>query len=207
MNIDKGAVESILEVAKRLDEKQLVNAFEGNVSLIQDGLLYITPSGKNKASLTADMIAVFDKSGNQVAGSLKASSELPMHTNVYKMRDNIGGIVHAHPPFLTAYAICGKPLESKAHAELLWDHKRIEVVPYGRPGSDAIYEGVKPVLDMGRDVMLLSNHGVLAVGNTVYDAMNKLESVENAAKISVIASLIGESSDLPADEVAWLLNA
>ena len=122
------------------------------------------------------------------------------------MRDNIGGIVHAHPVFLTAYAMCGKSLESKAHAEMIWDHKKIEVAPYGRPGSDEIYARVKPILDKGRDVLLLANHGVLSVGESVFAALNKLESVENAAKILTVAKLIGNTADLPDEEVQVLLN-
>jgi L-fuculose-phosphate aldolase len=199
-------VKEVIMVAKRLDDKQLVNAFEGNVSIKRDGFLYITPSGRNKAWLTEEMIAVFNEEGIQVGGIYPASSELKMHRAVYEMRKDIGGIVHAHPSFLTAYAMCNKPFESRAHAEMLWDHKTIDVACYGRPGSDDIYKGCKPILDKGRDVMLLANHGVLAVGNTVFDAMNKLESVENAAKISVITKLIGEQADLPEDEVQALLS-
>ena len=203
--MDIHAINEILQIAKRLDEKQLVNAFEGNISIKRDGYLYITPSGKNKAWLTEDMIAVFDPDGNQISG-LPASSELKMHRAVYEMRDNIGGVVHAHAPFLTAYALCNQEFKSYAHAEMLWDHKSIEVAPYGRPGSDDIYKGVKPIFDKGRNVLLLANHGVLAVGEDAFAAMNQLESVENAAKISVISKLIGPQADLPKEEVEALLS-
>lgn len=203
--MDIQAIKDVIKVAKRLDEKQLVNAFEGNVSICRDGYLYITPSGKNKSFLTEEMIAVFDAQGNQVSGIFPPSSELKMHRAVYKMRGNIGGVIHAHAPCLTAYAICGKPLETKAYAEMLWDHKRIEVCPYGRPSTDDIYAGVKPILDMGRDVLLLANHGVLSVGEDVFAAMNKLESVENAAKISIYAKMIGEPAELPEEEIDALL--
>lgn len=208
MNIDLYAIQEIIEVARRLDDKGLVNAFEGNVSIMRDGYLYLTPSGKSKVTLTPEKICVFDREGNQVSGIFAPSSELKMHRAVYGMRDNIGGIVHAHPAFLTAYAMCGKPLESKCHAEMIWDHKVIEVAPYGRPGSDDIYAGVKPILDKGRDLLLLANHGVLSVGTDVYAALNKLESVENAAKILTIAKFVGDSqyADLPDEEVQALLN-
>ncbi len=89
---------------------------------------------------------------------------------------------------------------------MIWDHKKIEVAPYGRPGSDEIYAGVKPILDKGRDVLLLANHGVLSVGESVFAALNKLESVENAAKILTVAKLIGNTADLPDEEVQVLLN-
>lgn len=208
MGIDLKAIQDVIDVAKRLDDKGLVNAFEGNVSIKRDGYLYITPSGKSKVTLTPEKICVFDEEGNQVSGIYEPSSELKMHSAVYGMRDNIGGVVHAHPAFLTAYAMCGKPLESKCHAEMIWDHKVIEVAPYGRPGSDEIYAGVKPILDKGRDLLLLANHGVLSVGEDVFAALNKLESVENAAKILTIAKFVGDGkyADLPDEEVQILLS-
>ena len=91
--MDVKAIQEVIQVAKWLDDKGLVNAFEGNVSIMRDGYLYITPSGKSKATLTEDMIAVFDSEGNQVSGRFNASSELKMHRAVYGMRENIGGIV------------------------------------------------------------------------------------------------------------------
>lgn len=208
MEIDLHVIQDIIDVAKRLDDKGLVNAFEGNVSVKKDGYLYITPSGKSKVTLTPEKICVFDETGKQISGIYEPSSELKMHHAVYEMRDNIGGVVHAHPAFLTAYAMCGKPLESKCHAEMIWDHKVIEVAPYGRPGSDDIYKGVKPILDKGRDLLLLANHGVLSVGTDVFAALNKLESVENAAKILTIAKIVGDGkyADLPEEEVQVLLS-
>ena len=208
MEIDLHVIQDIIDVAKRLDDKGLVNAFEGNVSVKKDGYLYITPSGKSKVTLTPEKICVFDETGKQISGIYEPSSELKMHHAVYEMRDNIGGVVHAHPAFLTAYAMCGKPLESKCHAEMIWDHKVIEVAPYGRPGSDDIYKGVKPILDKGRDLLLLANHGVLSVGTDVFAALNKLESVENAAKILTIAKIVGygKYADLPEEEVQVLLS-
>lgn len=208
MEIDLHVIQDIIDVAKRLDDKGLVNAFEGNVSVKKDGYLYITPSGKSKVTLTPEKICVFDETDKQISGIYEPSSELKMHRAVYEMRDNIGGVVHAHPAFLTAYAMCGKPLESKCHAEMIWDHKVIEVAPYGRPGSDDIYKGVKPILDKGRDLLLLANHGVLSVGTDVFAALNKLESVENAAKILTIAKIVGDGkyADLPEEEVQVLLS-
>lgn len=205
MAFDISAVQEIIRIAKRLDEKNLVNAFEGNISIKKDGWLYITPSGQNKAWLTEDMISVFDENGNQVSG-MPASSELKMHRAVYDMREGIGGVVHAHTPFLSAYAMCNKEFSSKAHAEMLWDHKAIEVAPYGRPGSDEIYAGVGAILAKNKNVCLLANHGVLAVGSTAMAAMNQLESVENACRICTIAKMVGKEADLPEEEVNYLLS-
>lgn len=61
--MDREFASRVLAVAKRLDEKNLVNAYEGNISAKKDGIVYITPTGKNKALLTEDMIAVIDADG------------------------------------------------------------------------------------------------------------------------------------------------
>ena len=144
MQIDKDAIREILLVAKRLDEKQLLNAVEGNISIKRDGLIYVTPSARNKAFLTEEMIAVTDLDGNQVGGTLKATSELRLHVLTYRMREDIGGIVHAHPAYLTAHAVCGKPVETKAYPEMMFKYGRIEVAGYGRPGTDDICRDLGP---------------------------------------------------------------
>ena len=198
MVIDETIIQTVIDVAKRLDSKNMVNSFEGNVSIYQDGLLYITPSGVSKFLLAPDMIVVMDAEGNQIhGGTYKPSSELAMHRAVYQMQEGIGGVVHAHPVHLTAYAVCAKPIRSESLTEFLCDHKSIEVVPFGIPGSDDIYKGVKPILDTGRKTMLLANHGALSVGATIYEALNRMESAENAATMFVLTQSIGAQSILP----------
>ena len=83
MNFNLQAIQDVLTVAKRLDEKGILNAVEGNISVRDGDLIYITPSGKNKAFLTEEMTAIVDLDGNQVGGSCKASSEYKLHLHTY----------------------------------------------------------------------------------------------------------------------------
>lgn len=197
--MDKQLIQQVLAVAKRLDEKNLVNAFEGNISAIQDGMVYITPTGKNKAFLTEEMIAVIDKDGQQIGGSCKPTSELPMHLQTYQIRKNIGGVVHCHPTFLTAHAICNQPVETKGYPEMMANFKIFEVAPYGRPGTEKILDGAIPIFEHS-DVVLLGNHGVLAVGKTVEDAMNKVEAAEAITKALYYANALAKPLDLSKEE-------
>ena len=164
--------QEIIAVAKRMDEKNLVNAFEGNISIKKDGLIYITPSGKSKADLTEEMIAVVDEDGVQTEGIFKPSSEIKLHQAIYRFAPETGGVVHAHPTALTAFAMCAKPFYFPEHAEFTMDHKVAEVIPYGRPGTDDIYKGIDKLLAKGRKIMLLANHGVVTVGCDVREALN-----------------------------------
>ena len=191
--------ELICKVAKRLDLKGVVTAYEGNISLMKDGYLYITPTTTNKAFLEPEMICVFDPDGNQISGG-KPTSELKAHRAIYKMRDNIGGVVHAHAPFLCAFAMCHQSVNSRAYVELMCDHKEVELIPFGLPGSEDMVAGAQAILDKGRNAMILANHGALTVGKDIIEAMNRMESVEAAAKIELFTRIIGQQVKLP-DEV------
>lgn len=204
--MDIALIHEVIQVAKRLDSKSLVNTFEGNISTKRDGLLYITPTTRNKGLLTEEMIAVIDKNGKQISGNCKPTSELPMHTQTYLMRDDIGGVIHCHPPFLTAYALCNKPVETKAYPEMMGNFTRFEVAPYGRPGTDDIYKGVTPLIQRHQDIVLLGNHGVLVVGKTVTDAMNKLEAAEAITKVVFLSNILGKQVDLSKDECDFFFS-
>lgn len=202
--LDFDAIRDIMAVAKRLDEKGMVNAFEGNISVKskKDGLIYVTPTGKNKSWYTEDMIAVIDENGEWIGGSCKPTSELPMHFNAYKLRggNKIGGVVHAHPTFLTAYSLCLKEVETKAYPEMMGNFKKFQVAPYGRPGEPDIYEVAIPYFEANQDIVILGNHGVLVVGETVVESMNKLEAAESIAMTLYYANKIGTQQDLDPEE-------
>lgn len=125
-----------------------------------------------------------------------------MHFNTYKMRggNSIGGVVHAHPTFLTAYSLCLKEVETRAYPEMMGNFKKFQVAPYGRPGEPNIYEAAIPYFEAGQDIVILGNHGVLVVGETVTAAMNKLEAAEAIARTLFYANQIGKQQDLDPEE-------
>lgn len=192
MRTDSEIKSRIIRVAKRMDEKGFVNAVEGNISIKKDGLLYITPTGCSKAWLTEDMIAVVDENGNQIEG-LPPSSELAMHVATYAKRaeGSIGGVIHCHPTYLTCYAICRKPVECSFYAEHGVVFGTIPVAPYGTPGTDEIHAGVGSLFGQS-DIVLLANHGVLAVGQTLEDALAAVEAAEHSAVIYTACKSVGE---------------
>lgn len=205
--MDISVIKEILEVCKRLDNRGLVNAYEGNVSVKKDGYIYITPAGQNKAFLTEEKIIVLEeKTLKQISGIGKPSSELILHTSAYKTRSDIFAVVHAHPTMLTAYALCGKDVQTKAYPEMIGNFKIIPCAPYGRPGCSEIFDVARDYI-IERDVVLLGNHGVISVGKTALDAMNKVEAAESIAKVLYYAERIGVPvKDLPDSEVQMFLD-
>jgi L-fuculose-phosphate aldolase len=191
----------IVEVAKIMDQKNLVNTYEGNLSIKHDGKILITPSGKSKASLTAEMIAVIDDKGKQYEGKLRYSSEYQLHVAAYRLRDDVGAAIHCHAPYLTAYALNNQPIESKAYPEMINLFGKIPVVPYGTPGTGEIAAEMGPHLASSK-VVLLANHGVLAVGSDLYDAFNLTQAAESIAYVLTLAHNLGHVVDLTPEQVA-----
>jgi L-fuculose-phosphate aldolase len=195
----------IVDIARTMDQKNLVNTYEGNLSIKHDGKILITPSGRSKASLTTDMIAVIDGSGEQIEGKLKYSSEFLLHAAAYRLRKDAGAAIHSHAPYLTSYALNNQPIESNAYPEMINLFGRIPVVPYGTPGTDEIAAEMGPHIEMSK-VVLLANHGVLAVGTDLYDAFNLTQAAESIAYILTLAHNLGHVKDLTLEQVARVMK-
>lgn len=181
----------------------MVNAYEGNISILNDRKVYITPSAVCKGFLSEEMIVVTDLDGNILEGSYKPSSEIKLHLAAYRNRPDVKAVVHAHSPYATAFAICNKPIETKAYPEMIVIFGSVPLAEYGTPSTDEIYYGMERHL-LQHDVVLLANHGVVSVGTDAFDAFFKLESVEAIAKTLFLARQLGEERDLPWDKLEIL---
>ena len=96
--INYDIIREIIRVSKAMESAQLVNTYEGNLSIKQDGLLYITPARTRKSTLTEDLICVLEEDGTQIHGSKKSSSETIMHRTAYELRDDVNAVIHCHSP-------------------------------------------------------------------------------------------------------------
>ena len=192
---------SIVDVGKMMSDRGLVGTYEGNISVKSGDRIYVTPSRQSKELLTEGKIVTVDLDGKLVEGCLTPTSETAMHAAVYRMRPDVGAVVHCHAPFCTAYALANMPIESKSCPEFLMFFGEVPVVPYGTPGTDEIYRGMEEYL-RDHDVVLLANHGVLAVGKDAMEAFSKTNSLEMLVKTMVISKFIAgdKNTDLPAEE-------
>lgn len=128
-----------------------------------------------------------------------------MHTETYTIRKDIGAVVHAHPAYMTAYALNNKNVETRAYPEMMGNFTRFHCAPYGRPGTNQILAGAIPILQK-HDIVLLGNHGVLTVGSTITDAMNKMEAAEAITKVVFLAEQIGTVANLPDEECNFFFS-
>lgn len=196
-------VKKILEISKLMYDKGFVNPYEGNISILDGEQIYITPAGVWKGFLTEDMIVVTDINGNVLEGMYKPSSEIKLHLAAYKLRSDVKAVIHAHPPYSTAYAVANKPIETKGYTEMITFFGKIPLAKYGQPSTEQISVGIEEFID-NYDIILLANHGIITVGNDIYNAFFKLEAAESMAKTLLLTKLLGGEKELPESELERL---
>ena len=202
MNERAQKAQDCLKAAKLLYRRFLVNTYEGNVSVRLGDTILITPSAVCKEGLEEDDLVEVDLASGETLRAKEgrvASSETKMHLCVYR-NSAAQAVVHAHPPFATAYAVAAKPIETRAYPEMRVLYDRIPVCRYGRPGTEAVNADVPEALKT-HDVFLLSNHGLVACGPSAMVAAHRLEGVESIAKVLTLAQLHGGESPLPRAEL------
>lgn len=181
--------EDICEVIKRLFDRGLVSALGGNVSARLPGAneFWITPSGVFKGELKHDDLLKLDLNANVVEGLMRPSTESPLHAAVYRHRDDVNAIVHAHNPIATGLALAGitiQPITIESVVVL----RRVPIVPFVFPGTDALSEAVAKNIQ-GVRCLILQNHGVIAVGFNLLEAETVVETLEEVATAQFVALL------------------
>lgn len=195
----------IVEVAQMMNRKGLVGTYEGNISVRKGDKVYETPTTQSKELLTEGKIITVDMDGNLLEGELKPTSETPMHTKCYTLRDDVYSVVHCHAPFCTAFAQARQDYVDTVSPEFHIVFGKAPCLKYGTPGSPEIIEEL-PKYIHDYDVVFLAQHGVLAVGETPLEAYSKIMSVEMLLETYFIRKMLFPqvNTDLPASEIEVL---
>lgn len=194
----------IVEAGRRLYMRGFVASNDGNISCRLDAQrLITTPKSVSKGFMTPDMMVVVDYQGKKLAGDREASSELPMHLEIYRNRPDVNAVVHAHPPIATGFAVAGIPLTRAVLAEVVTTLGSIPIAEYGTPSTKELPDAVRKYIK-AHDGMLLANHGAVTCCKTVMTAYYKMETIEHFAKISFVARQLGGENLLSKGEVERL---
>jgi len=187
------------EVAKwmrRLYKKGLTTSLGGNMSLkCSDGHLLITPSATDKGRIKGQEIAIISALGVNLTPALKMSMETGMHQAIYQVRDDVKAIVHAHSFYASTFAALSSPINTHLLAEAYTILGEPSYADYGRPGSGELALTVASAAK-NSNVVIMKNHGVLAVGETLLQAFDRIEVLENAAKMTIVTQLISQKQEL-----------
>ncbi len=197
----------LVEVCRRLHDRRLIGAGEGNVScrLGKDRLL-VTPSGVGKGSLRPADLVVVDADGRRIRGRGRPSTELRMHLAAYEARPDVGAVVHAHPLTAVAFTVAGVPPPNDLLPEAVLVLGRIAVARFATPGTDEVPRSLAPFWD-GHDVILLERHGALALGRDLLQAFDRMETLERVCEVAARARLLGACEPLPEAAVRKVLAA
>ncbi len=194
----------IVRVCRRLYERGLVAGPDGNVSVrLAGGAILVTPSGMSKVDVEPGDLVLVDGDGVLLDGDRRPSSELKMHLRIYRRRPDVHAVVHAHPPVATGFAVAGESFVAPILPEVILQMGAVPLVPYATPGTDALADRFEPYLD-GHDAFLMANHGATTVGATLESAHQRMESLEHAARILLVARSLGRINELSAGDVQEL---
>jgi len=182
--------EQVASVMRRLYRRGLTTCSGGNVSLRCGDVVLITPSGTDKGEITAGQIGAVTISGENLAPGLRLSIETEMHLEVYRNRPDVKGIVHAHPVTASAFAAMDAEIDTRLTAET-WHVLGVPVrAPYALMGTKELAQIVGQAARQGNAV-IMENHGVLTMGETLFRAFDRMELLEAAARMTWIAETMG----------------
>jgi L-ribulose-5-phosphate 4-epimerase len=197
--------ETVCALHAELVRNGLVAWTSGNVSarLADSELMVIKPSGVSYDDLTPESMVVCDLDGKPAtAGGLSASSDTATHAYIYRHMPEVGGVVHTHSTYATAWAARAEPIPCVITAMADEFGGEIPVGPFALIGGEAIGQGVVATLTGHRSpAVLMASHGVFTIGGTVQDAVKAAVMCEDVARTVHLARAFGELAPLAADQV------
>lgn len=201
----KAQIEELAEASVRVAELGYVTSHGGNLSYrVEENVVLITPTKVAKRKITFDDVCIIDMEGNVLYAKegRRPTGETPFHLRIFSKRPDLTGLVHAHPPIMTGFAIANTNLLAKPTLpEPIIEVGPMVVVEYEEPLSDALAEAFDDKLDYA-NAFLMKNHGAIVTSSEgVERALEFFEMMEAAAKSVLVAELLGGSDLIPKEDV------
>ena len=184
---------AIVECGRIAYERHLMTSSDGNISVrMVDGNILITPSGISKGRMSPDDLLLIDPDGKVILSkpNRKPSSETPMHLEVYKQREDVRAVLHAHPIFATTLTVADLLFPVDVLPEVLLTLGEVPITAYATPASHEDAEVIKPFVKE-YNAMLLRQHGSLTYGQNLDEALIHLERIEHVAEVYWRARTLG----------------
>jgi L-fuculose-phosphate aldolase len=205
--------EKICLIGQLMHRQGYIDGASGNISARLDAdRVLATPSGLAKGFMTPDQLIIVDMDGKKVGptsttnANLRPTSEMLMHLECYKQRDDVQGVVHAHPPVSIAMTIAGYSFQKCLVPEAVVLLGIVPITPYATPSGAENRDAISQLI-REHDAILLAYHGSLTVADDVWKAYLRLESLEHTAKILyMVEQLGGAKQPIAPNQVEKLLH-
>ena len=192
----KKKIKEIIDVSNEIYNKGLVSGKAGNISARFNSetgdFIAITPTLKSLSDLKEEDIVLVDFDGNSLTKG-KPSSEVNMHLEIYKKRDDVKGIVHTHSPYATGFAFSSKKIKRyEGFGEIKKPY--LSSIEYEKPGTDELAKKASEGI-ADEDVLILKNHGVICVSDSLKEAKLLAIFVEETAKTQFVTYMLNSVED------------
>ncbi len=207
MNSKKKYKEERKEVAcfiRRLYRQGLTSTSGGNISVrVAKDIIVITPSGTDKGRMRWNEVGIMNFSGENLTPGLIPSMESKMHLSIYKKKKEVKAIIHAHPVFASSFTAMKCKINTYLTAEACAILGVPLMVPYALMGTEKLAALAAENI-LRSDILLLENHGVLTTGVNLLQAFDKIEVLENAAKMTLLVEITRNKSQLSKSRILEL---
>jgi len=195
---------AVVEFGRKLITAQLTTGSGGNLSIYNraEGLIAIKPTGVDYMKMRPEDVVVVSPDGTIVDGQLKPSSEIRFHLALLNDRQDINAVVHTHQVYATTIASLRWELPA-VHYLVGFSGNKVPLAAYATYGSQALSDNI--VAAIGHyNACLMSNHGIVTVGQNIAAAFATAEELELVSRIYYQARCIGEPAILPDEEMALI---
>ena len=187
---------------RRLYDRFLTTASGGNISFkVNKQNILITPASLDKGIISPEQIAVISMDGKNLSQDLKPSIETNMHLAIYKKRNDVLAVVHAHPVYASLFTTINRKINTHLIAEARYMLGDPVFTEYALMGTGKLAEIVSEA-SIKSNVILLRNHGVLTTGKTLLEAFDRMEVLENCAKMTLLTELLQEKQEMTPEQIA-----
>lgn len=199
----------IVDLCKQLLKEGHVIGSAGNVSVRmwkdEKEFVLITPSNVQYYEMAPEDILTIDMEGKVIEGKRNPSVEKKMHLSIYKEREDVNAIIHAHSIYSTVLSALDMVIPPIFEEFVSYIGGEVLCANYGEAGSEELADGVLSALEE-RNAVLLANHGNLCCGSHLDGAYTVLKYLERGAKIYYLAKLVKEPNLLPEDTIDYEMD-
>lgn len=199
----------IIQAGMQIYERGLVAGTWGNISrrLEEDqGQFVITPSGMDYREIREEDISVLNLEGKKLEGEKEPSIESPLHRYIYQSRKDTNAIIHTHSTFASAISCLREDIPPIVEDMVQIIGGSVETADYELPGTKELAESAIEALD-DKKAALLANHGAVALGENLKEALKVAEITEKSAEIYLIANTVGEPQKFSEEKIEEMREA